>query len=131
MHELNFLPLSYRKNVTLPKVVIEPKLDQAYGGYYSEGVIVVVENEHMASTLAHEFRHHLQSYYGCTCVPVSVTKEDLTYENYFKFIRNYFRSSWSEMDALLFESKFTPTSVNNYWLKGLVTPRTLPLSLCM
>lgn len=131
MHELNFIPLSYRKNVTLPRVIIEPKLDQVYGGYYVDGLIVAVEGEHIESTLAHEFRHHLQDYYGCKSVPVTISDEDSTYENYPRFIRNYFRASWSEMDALLFESKITPTPVNKYWLQGLVTPQTLNLSLCM
>lgn len=131
MHELNFIPLSYRKNVTLPRVVIEPKLNQLYGGYYSEGVIVAVEGDYIESTLAHEFRHHLQDYYGCSTCPVDISEEDNSYENYPRFIRKYFRSSWSEMDALLFETKITPSPVNKYWLRGLVTPKTLNMSLCM
>lgn len=129
MHELNFIPLSYRKNVTLPRVVIEPKLYQSYGGYYSEGVIVAVEGDYIEATLAHEFRHHLQDYYGCNTVPVSISEKDNSYENYPFFIRKYFRASWSEMDALLFETKIAPSPINKYWLKGLVTPAVLDVPL--
>jgi hypothetical protein len=124
MHELNFLPLSYRKNVTMPTVIIQPNTGQNYDGYYSNNTIVAVENEYIDSILAHEFRHHLQHYYGCQSVIIQITDEDVKYVNYDKFIRKYFRSSWSEMDALLFEHKITPNWVNTLWLKKFVLPST-------
>lgn len=127
MHELNFIPLSYRKNVTLPKVIFEPKLEQLYGGYYNPNTqtIVVVEddNNYTDSTLAHEYRHHLQHYYGHTMSSAKIT--DSIYENYNLFIRNYFRNSWSEMDALIFQVKISPRDYCKFWLKGLVLPQVL------
>lgn len=125
MHELNFLPLSYRKNVTLPKVIIEPNIGQNYGGYYLDNTIVAVETETIAATLAHEFRHHLQHYYGYQTVIIEITDSDIKYDNYNKFIRSYFRRSWSEMDALLFEYKLTPNWLNTLWLKKFVLPQQL------
>lgn len=51
--------------------------------------------------------------------------------DYNTFIRNYFRNSWSEMDALLFESKVAPSEVNQFWLKGLVLPKVFNKDLVM
>jgi len=133
MHELNFIPLSYRKNVVMPKVILEPDVGQNYGGYYDteEKNIVAVETTNIASTLAHEFRHFLQDYYGHTLAAIEISNSDVEYDNYNAFIRRYFRSSWSEMDALRFENKIAPSKVNKFWLKGLVLPNTLVEGLQM
>jgi len=131
MHELNFIPLSYRKNVVLPKVIIEPDAGQPYCGYYIAGVIVVVADSYLASNLAHEYRHYLQDYYGCVRRAVAVNYEDTSCENYNNFIRRYYRSSWSEMDALRFERKIAPSDLSKFWLEGLVLPAELPTNLCM
>lgn len=133
MHELNFIPLSYRKNVVLPKVILEPDTNQPYGGYYDTEtkIIVAVETSNIAATLAHEFRHFLQDYYGHTLAVVEISDSDVEFDNYNKFIRKYFRSSWSEMDALRFENKIAPSRANKFWLNGLVLPCMLVDNLQM
>lgn len=122
MHELNFLPLSYRKNVTLPTVIIEPKLQQLYGGYYdiTTNTIVAVEGEYIESALAHEFRHFLQHWYGKVIKVISIP--ETMQENYTQFIKYYFTNSWSERDALEFEHKFAKSDLNHYWLHGIMVP---------
>lgn len=115
----------------MPKVILEPDVGQNYGGYYSDNIIVAVYTDNIAATLAHEFRHFLQDYYGHTLVPVGISASDMEYDNYNKFIRRYFNSSWSEMDALRFEHKVAPSIVNKFWLEGLVLPNTLVEGLQM
>jgi hypothetical protein len=107
----------------MPKVIIEPYIGQNYGGYYSDNCIVAVETDNIAAALAHEFRHFLQDYYGHTLVAINIRDSDMEYYNYNRFIRKYFHSSWSEMDALQFERKIAPSPLNKFWLEGLVLPK--------
>ena len=118
---LSWIPLSHRKNITLPKVVFEENIDQPYGGYYIPGsntlVAVQRDDERTESTLAHEFRHHIQyelNLYPNTFVACNF---ELSYEN---MIVEYFNSSKAEMDALLFEFKYAKSDINDWWLNHLL-----------
>jgi len=120
--ELTWIPLSLRKNVTLPKVVIEESIGQNYGGYYIRETkcIVAVESEAIATTIAHEYKHHLQYTGGTLQEPTDWNK--LSDIGYNKAIRSYFRNNRSEMEALIFQEKYAPSIVGRFWLKGLVLP---------
>lgn len=129
--ELTWLPLSLRKNVTLPKVVLEESAGQNYGGYYRRDsfTIVAVESEVIASTIAHEYKHHLQYISGTLQEPTDWNK--LSSIGYNKAIRSYFRNNRSEMEALLFQEKHSPTDYGKFWLKGLVIPNKFDEALEM
>jgi len=127
--DLTWLPLSLRKNLPLPKVIIEPFADQPYGGYYCDNVIVAVESEDIAATLAHEFKHHVQ--HQNRYIPGSDWEQTSKGLSYNEGIRKYFRSYWWELDALLFQEKHASSEVGRFWLKGLVLPSSLDMNLEM
>ncbi len=124
---INWLPLSDRKNVPSVKVIIEPETEprQLYGGYYINNTIVVVQwqfdsdEKELTSTLAHEFRHHIQRY--VRNVPVKNIPVNNT-GDYEADITNYFRSSISELDALIYQNKTAKSESSDYWLNHLVLP---------
>lgn len=126
--DLEWLPLSERKNIDLPRIVYEPFEDQNYSGYYEHHsktlTIVLLEEENLVSTIAHEFRHYTQELRSN--LPSSF--EQLAYFeefSYNKATRMYYRESWHEMDALLFQHKVAPTAVTKFLLKACVLPKTL------
>ena len=130
MLSLNWLPLSDRKNITKPKVVVEDFNNQTYGGYYVPGsnTIVVVDWPGIVieSVLAHEFRHHIQYELNqYTCKDGSIQYLDLDYRS---SIRKYFRTQPHEYDALLYEVKHAKWDQNNWWLNHLVNSISLPKS---
>jgi hypothetical protein len=76
------------------------------------GIIVIGEHEGAAATIAHEWRHHWQRHNGLDFDNVPL-RPDLPYE---ENIRQYFRRSKSELDALLFERREAPNYINDYWM---------------
>jgi hypothetical protein len=125
--ELNFLPLSHRKGISMPKVVFEPFNNQGYGGYYLPNIVVVVEPPPWAfedktdAVLAHEFRHHTQYVTG-SCPSVykgSSLDFSLDYE---QMVTKYFKTYPHEMDALLYEVKYAKSEISDWWLRKLVLP---------
>lgn len=101
------------------------------GGYYCspsktypKGLIFVnTDNEErIASTIAHELRHHWQQF---NFVKDSISS-GIFYGKYFhrveynEFIKMYFTKFKTEEDALRFEFKVAKEDINEYWLKGLL-----------
>lgn len=77
------------------------------------GIIVAqtdLDPRNTVATLAHEWRHHWQRHNGLEFdhKPFSV---DLPWE---QAIRDYFRQSKSELDALRFEVEYAPSDINDY-----------------
>lgn len=119
--DLTWLPLSLRKNIDLPKIVYLPYVE-GYGGYYSNCTLHIVENIQYecnnGSVIAHEFMHHLQFTRGKSFNHIGL--QGFTKYSYNKAIREYFRKSSTEMEALLFQHKVAPVETTKFWLKGLV-----------
>ena len=125
MSWFNWLPLSDRKNIDIPRVYVEEYDNQFYGGYYQfdekNSYIVVVDRPDavIESVLAHEFRHHIQAvlnqhYYQSDA---TILSNDVPYE---QMIRTYFRTQPNEFDALLYEHKYAKSELNDWWLNHLV-----------
>jgi len=121
---LSWIPLSHRKNITLPKVVVEPDVGQPYGGYYLPGsntlVAVQQDKENLSSTFAHEYRHHIQYELNLYQNMAVELKFNLSYEN---MIVDFFNRSPAEMDALLFEHKYAKSEINDWWLNHLLNQK--------
>ncbi len=121
----SWIPLSHRKNITLPKVIIEDYSNQEYGGvYYSSDQLIIAlsqpnedDEKYLAATLTHEFRHHIQYSLGIKHTKPTILNYSVPYED---MIKTYFRNSISEFDALLFEYKHARCSLNEWWLRELV-----------
>lgn len=118
----NWLPLSHRKNISTPKLIVEEYTGQLYGGYYCNNKIIAVFNpdwgeKDFISTLAHEFRHHIQVQLGMYKGFGSYIRTDLEYE---KQINWYFNTFPWEMDALEYQNKFAKCDVSDWWLRKLV-----------
>lgn len=126
--DLEWLPLSERKGINLPKIVYEPFEGQNYAGYHQSGsgILTIVERSDTEThaIIAHEFRHYTQSLRAL--LPNTVASLSLFDKfSYNKAIRIYYRESWHEMDALLFERKVSPTELNKFWLNACVLPKEL------
>lgn len=122
---LNWLPLSDRKNIDSVRLIFEPNVGQNYGGlYYSDSrTICVVESgceKHVASTIAHEYRHHIQNQIRNVPKKVIVPRKS-SYESYATDIKWYFSNSISEYDALLYQNKVAKSDLSEYWLKHCLT----------
>lgn len=115
--EYSWLPNSLTKGVKLPKIEYEP-INFNYGGYYDGEKIVVVENEEciVAATIAHEFKHHLQAQNKRKLKIVSFDTEC----DYEISVRKYYRSSWSEFEALMFEHKYAKNWCNDWQLRKIM-----------
>lgn len=90
------------------------------------GAIVIVESQNeelgdFEATLAHEWRHHWQFWCGWKYDGNPGALARLPYE---QAIYCYFRSSRSEMDALLFERRVAPSPGNDRFLDIINTPQT-------
>jgi hypothetical protein len=78
-------------------------------------IIEIDTNSDAAATLAHEYRHHWQTYkFGKLNTPQWSNKGD-----YKTSIVNYFKSCPYEMDALIYEIKMAPTDYNLLWWEWL------------
>lgn len=118
--DFNWLPNSILKGVKLPKIIYEEDTGQDYGGYYTfdSDHIVIVETDHISSTIAHEFRHYLQ---WDTKIRYIMHGTSFNQGNNYELaIKNYFRDNIIEMDALLFEHKYAKNWLNDWWLRKLV-----------
>ena len=124
--DFNWLPTSMLKGVTLPKIIREEHTGK-YDGYYTLGnntIVVANEDEKLeAATIAHEFRHHLQYHRYGDWTPLGWgTNSTLSYKQQ---IHMYFITQIHEYDALLFEHKYAPNFLNDWWLNKLVNPKEL------
>ena len=137
--ETNWLK-RFDRSLTQPEVVFVADLNidgVKVGGYYIEpqsrevavgeflvdaqfGVIAVSSNKEddfIASTIAHEWRHHWQRHNGIKFDHIKWTGDkSIPWED---SIRKYFLSSRSEMDALLFEGR-TSKSVDTDMMRDAV-----------
>lgn len=125
MSELNWLPLSVRKGIHLPKVELIKYTGQNYGGFYdsTKNLIHVVVNyeEDVPATIAHEFAHHIQ--YVTNSRKRGNSSKSLELFNkysYEKAINLYFNTYWHEYEALEFQEKYAPSDLGDWWLNKLV-----------
>jgi hypothetical protein len=122
------------KSLSLPGIVFTESLDDC-GGYYhppeksermidgrffdlSKGLIVCKEYfdiEGVASTIAHEWRHHWQAHaFGINERPMRFDFEI----GYDLAIKKYFQDRY-ELDALLFSHRFAPSETTYYWMEKI------------
>lgn len=125
--DLTWLPLSLRKNLVMPKVIFLDPEGHNYGGYYIPGGnslhIVESDEDHVGSTIAHEFCHHVQYENGYEFESSLGVLKNLTEKySYNRMIRLYFRTQPSEMEALIWQHKLSPSPVSEFWWKALVCP---------
>jgi len=125
--ELNWLPNSLRKGLDTPQILIGDNPD--YGGCYynvqdyvddeldltKKAVIIITDTDRMESVIAHEFRHHWQTYTWGK-LPTHPWQQGKSYK---KSIKKYFRGARHEMDALQFEIKYAPNNLNLKWWEWL------------
>ena len=129
--ELSWLPTSFLKSVNTPRVAFVSNV--SYGGcYYKQqefanddidlrrSALICISNKYedtIASTIAHEFRHHWQQLaWGNNA---KVTRLDWS-QGYDKGIIKYFTSDFREFDALRFEHKYARDYLNDAWWGLLV-----------
>ena len=129
--ELNWLPKA--KDVPLPNMFVVDDYDYS-GCYYNpeyaeveldgkcvsiENGLIIIKSNTSPSTIAHEFRHHLQWWYG---MDLGAVAWDF-HKPYKDAIVEYYTKSLTELDALLYECKHYPDDDNmqNYeWVcRGL------------
>lgn len=124
---ITWLPLSVRKGLDTPKIVYESYTDQPYGGFYRNNMILVVvrDEKDIPAIIAHEYKHHIQKHTGNKFIVPNDVLEGFNKYSYNRAIRNYFRRMWWEMEALVFQEKYTPTEIGRFWLQGLVVPHVL------
>ena len=125
--ELNWLPKD--KDVSIPDIFIVNNYDYS-GCYFSpewneavlddicvslENGLIVIKSDTSPSTIAHEFRHHLQYVNGFDLgiVEWSFNKP------YKDAIKEYYTNSITEMDALLYECTLYPDDNNVQCLEWL------------
>ncbi len=118
-----WLPNSLQKDIKKPIVIYEEYVNQNYGGYYTlktnKLTVVVRESRtsnEIAATIAHEYCHYLQ-YVNNGNTLESIWKIIDTYE---ESIKRYFSTYTHEMEALLFEYKYSKCELNDWWLNKLV-----------
>lgn len=137
MRSLEFNWLRWRdRSLVIPEVVyvskpVHPQFGTECGGFYCQpgkyelrvedqfydgafGVIVVAADAKCdgRSTLAHEWRHHWQRHNGIAFDSALWDSR----KHYETAIRQYFRNSKCEIDALRFETAVAPSDVNDYWM---------------
>lgn len=116
------------KQLPIPQLHYDPLLEE-YGGVYYDpefgifeydenhtfdcknGLIVVstIYEEDIESTLAHEWRHHWQTFNGC-CLDYEYGLESYDFSDWDTYdhnIKRYFLENDFEFDALLFEARMT------------------------
>lgn len=102
--ELSFIPLSLRKGLPTPDIVMvdDPTTHNGYGGYYdpvAQQIVVASGCDDVETVLAHEWRHHWQLHAGWTGrqPPFDISAD------YWREVVRVFSFSPREHDALLFE----------------------------
>lgn len=132
--DLNWLPLSDRKNIDLPKVYWEEYAGQNYAGYYvasdilKDNYIVVVYcsewvsnyKYHLEDILAHEFRHHIQK---TLSLFKTLDSKVSTNPNYEEGIKEFFSSYSHEMDALQYSLSLNKADMQDYWYRKLLNKK--------
>ena len=131
--EVNWLR-RFDKSLVIPQVVYcqKPILPNGgeCGGFYLQpgkyevlidgqsvdaafGILVVSANgkDDGRSVIAHEWRHHWQLHNG-----IAFDHKPFSQKPYEDAIRDFFRHSKSEMDALQFEAAVAPSDLNDYWM---------------
>ena len=124
------------KQVSQPVVVWDEQEENASGLYYhpapeevciagcnvpqDKGIIVIgsynSEVREAGSTIAHEWRHHLQTVeFGWTYDGIGWNKPPMEPKEYERKLTQFFRRSRSEADALRFQLKAEPTPVGVYF----------------
>ena len=121
------------KDLPLPNIVFTSKLPDCGGCYYkpqhggvyvdlvrydlSHGLIVIADDgdDHTGSTIAHEWRHHWQLFNLGDCKAIGWGSVLASSVNYEAAIKRYYRGSSTEMDALLFQHKYSPSKTTDYW----------------
>ena len=127
--EISWLPNSITKGLVTPQIRYVSDVD--YGGAYykvqhhdndwgnlkKRPIIDVDIGNDTPSTIAHEYKHHEQTYNkgGLVNLKWRVPKGS----TYKAAIVHYFTHSWSEMDALLFECNIAPCETNMEWLRWI------------
>jgi len=131
--ELNWLRKE-TKHISVPELVIDSGVSKASATYFwpaneevlikdkfydcKNGIIAInADSTIMVSSLAHEWRHHVQYYYhGSSCKSTAWKNK----KNYKKEIIDYFTNNIWEMDALLYEIKKAPDDVNLQWYEWII-----------
>jgi hypothetical protein len=115
------------KGLSLPTLWIVPPRGDC-GGFYdpSRKLIVAYESEHIAGTIAHEWRHHWQDqrYQPRRYRSWSQMRSG----DYCNSIVEYFKQP-IEFDALLFEFRMAPSEVSEYWLSLIHKATGWPFSI--
>jgi hypothetical protein len=135
--ELNWIR-NVDKSLVMPEVVFssidwcggfyhEPKAGEEVfidGNYYplDYGLIEVSESnnpdiQELASTIAHEWRHHWQICHGYKTIYSFIWPRQFEVDDYDGLLVNYFTKNHHEMDALLFQRKYA--SIHDEWEKLL------------
>lgn len=127
--DLNWLPISMLKDVSLPELIFEDDMDVSYGGMYinyydsPKGNIISIvdyDDDETASSIIHEFCHHLQYIrYGFTIGSSFKLYQD-RFDTFEEAIKFYFLSQPREFEALLYQNKYAKTKSNEWWLRKLV-----------
>jgi hypothetical protein len=137
---LNWLAKSY-KGIPLPDLVMDDEIivngHKVGGCYYqpwggeiyvngkphdtSNGLIIVntdARDGYVISSLAHEFRHHLQFLHGIEFDGIIWGSNES--DSYRDDIINYFSTSVTELDALLYEYNIFGDGESSEWLEWLI-----------
>jgi hypothetical protein len=135
----NWLPNSFMKGLSIPKLLFID--DVHYGGVYCPvqenkifdfdlkhtSIIIinidnVKEDQELASTIAHEMRHHYQTYKFGIETNIIEWKESYSssINTYKDNIIKYFNSSIREMDALNFQIKYAPHDIVLLWKEWII-----------
>ncbi len=125
----NWLPLSDRKNIDMPILLIEEFKGQPYAGYYlagtnTVGIVETSDERQLAATLAHEFKHVTQWQLNQNLHNPTVIDTSIPYE---KMIFSYFNNNLTEMEALLYEFKLAKSELNDWWLNHIVRCKNIDL----
>lgn len=130
--ELNWLCKD--KDISLPRIVfaemkncggfyVPPEKDEYYfnGTYYEreKGILFIGDtndDSFVINAIAHEWRHHWQFVSGFDFDHAELNC-DLEYKD---IIIDYFKSSWTEMDALLFSLEMYPDNEALEWYEWLI-----------
>ena len=88
----------------------------------ANGTIIIsdFDDEFQLITLVHEWRHHWQYWNG-------INSDSLNWqdkEDYYDELFNYFKSSWTEYDALRFEVLKTNSELSKWTLEKVHTYKT-------
>jgi hypothetical protein len=125
--------LKYPKIISPPTIVIVDELDDYSGCYIHpqggeawvdgsphtlrDGLIVASAHSNYESTIAHEFRHHMQYVYVGMKFDSKPLRTDIPYRD---AIVKYFTNSMTEMDALQYEMSKVKSDVCMEWYEWIM-----------